>query len=207
MRVYRQWVAFRVRAVTVRRDPHHLVHPSRWRGNTAVALEIERKFVLAEAPARRLLTGWDVTRIEQTYLAVDDPARVRVRRVDHDGIVTYFRTAKRKVGIAGVRDEFENEITRAEYRALKTLADPNRRTVRKKRYTFGFAGRVFELDHVREPAQVWLLEVELGTIDELTAPITLPPMLKIAAEVTGVRGWTNASIARAGLPAGVLAAR
>src|SRR5689334_20275423 len=97
-------------------------------------VEIERKFLLSRAPSSRTLRalGVELVRIRQTYLAVQGPARVRVRRAERDDLTTYTRTAKRKVGF-GVRDESETEISKEEYRVLLALADPRRRPVVKRR--------------------------------------------------------------------------
>lgn len=161
-------------------------------------LEIERKFLLSTVPdlTDPLLAGAEVKRIHQTYLAVDTPARVRVRRVvSADEAVSFWHTTKHKVG-PGIRDEVEAEITSAEYEALLALKDPKRHTVVKDRYVFGFDGNVFELDHVTSPRELWLLEVELSAVEDLTAPISLPLGVALDDEVTGKKGFSNAAIAK-----------
>lgn len=160
-------------------------------------VEIERKFLLSRAPSSRTLRalGVELVRIRQTYLAVQGPARVRVRRAERDDLTTYTRTAKRKVGF-GVRDESETEISKEEYRVLLALADPRRRPVVKRRHVFGHAGRVFELDEFLSPRRLWMLEVELPDVDSLHLPLEIPPQLAVAREVTGDGQYSNASLAR-----------
>jgi len=160
-------------------------------------VEIERKFLLASPPSPRALSRLraDVIHILQTYLAVEGPARVRVRRSDRDGVTTFTRTAKRKVGF-GVRDESETEITKTEYVALLRVADQTRRPIRKRRHVFGHAGRIFELDEILAPRRLWLLEVELTSVEELHTSIRLPERLAIQREVTGQAGYSNAALAR-----------
>ena len=160
-------------------------------------VEIERKFLLTRPPSLRALERLraDIIHIDQTYLDVDGPARVRVRRSRRDGVTTYTHTAKRKIGF-GVRDESETEITKNEYRALLSLADPTRRPIRKRRHVFGFSGLIFELDEILAPRRLWLLEVELPTLDHLHLPLSLPPRLPAATEVTGSPRYSNAALAR-----------
>ena len=159
-------------------------------------LEIERKFLLEAAPAPEALErdfGARAVEIEQTYLTSDDPAvELRVRRRSQGAASTYFFTEKRPLS-ALARYERERRITPLEYQRLLVSADPARSRVVKTRYCFAHDGLYFELDHVRAPRDLWILEVELT---EENAEVRLPDGLVVAREVTQDRRFTNAEIAR-----------
>ena len=96
-------------------------------GNEA-GLEIERKYLLADAPAASDLAALGARQvlIEQVYLRTEDEWVRRVRRTDRGGTVRHVFTRKRDVaGI--VREELESDLTAEEYARLMAEADPARR--------------------------------------------------------------------------------
>ena len=155
--------------------------------------EIERKFVLDERPALGTppLDGARKLAIEQTYL-LRDRGTERVRLVREDGRPErYVHTTKRRIS-ALTREEEEREVDRDEYLLLLERRDPGRGTIRKIRYVFPYAGRVFELDVFEQPPGIVLLEVELPSED---APVELPPFDGLR-EVSGDERYSNAELAR-----------
>lgn len=160
-------------------------------------LEIERKFLLAEAPnlSSPLMVSSEMVHITQTYLAVPGPARVRVRqaRTNRGGVV-FTRTAKTRITDA-VKKEDEHEISEPEYQALLTIADRRRKPIKKIRRRFLWNGMLFELDQITSPSALWVLEIELKTEEEVYADLALPPGIKIDREVTFEKGWSNATLA------------
>ena len=159
-------------------------------------MEIERKYLLAGAPSEAELAdlGARPNRIEQVYLRSDDEWVRRVRKVESDGRTRYVATNKRE--IAGItREEHEEELDAATYdRILLADADPSRRTVRKVRHVFPFAGHVLELDVFIEPPGLVLLEVELEDASELPP---LPPVIRarLVREVSLEGAYMNHAIA------------
>jgi CYTH domain-containing protein/thymidylate kinase len=161
-----------------------------------VALEIERKFLLAQSPdlsAEPLLSA-QLFEITQTYLRSDDPAverRVRLRA--HAGQETHIYTEKRPTEAdARTREEIEARISRSEYRRLIAEADPSRQPLIKARRTFVFANHVFELDSYSE-RDLHILEVELHDADE---HVQLPPNLLVDREVTADPAYRNHALAQ-----------
>lgn len=156
--------------------------------------EIERKFVLPEQPdlEHAPLAGSSRIVIEQTYLegADGETERVRLTR-DDEGEERYYHTVKRRVSDL-TREETELQIDRAEYLELWRRRDPARGTIRKTRYRFPYAGRVFELDVFDDPGGIVLLEVELPSEDE---QVQLPPFAGLR-EVTGDAEYSNSELAR-----------
>lgn len=155
-------------------------------------VEIERKFLLAEAPDAATLPAAKRFEIEQTYLVSANPDReVRVRRrSDEHGNATYYRTEKVRLS-AAVREEVERIISAREYLRLLSQADPERKPIRKTRYCFAYAAQQFELD-VYHDLELAVLEAELT--DETDA-LELPPFVAVEREVTGEREFSNASLA------------
>lgn len=156
-------------------------------------LEIERKWLLSAAPPTALLAGAVPVDIEQMYLPPDGQTERRIRARTHDGHITYFHTTKTpKAGSAG-RVEREQIITAETYHMLAGMRWPSTEVIRKRRFCFVRGSQHFELDHLTEPVDAWLLEAELITAD---TEVTVPAELAIAGEVTADPRWRNATIAR-----------
>lgn len=164
-----------------------------------VPYEIERKFVVDEPDVGVLdAAATSVSEIEQTYLVNADGHAERVRRRvvrDADGGRTQL-THTRKVPVSrGVVEEYEREIDGTEYADLLATADSTRRPVIKTRWVVPHAGRVFEIDRIVSPRQLWLMEVELPQADDVDADVELPPFATGAVEVTGDPAYSNKSLA------------
>ena len=167
-------------------------------------IEIERKFRLRVAPDEATLTahGAVVKQIEQVYLRLDPaatgpdaPEAARVRRTQlADGSVTYRRTTKRRVGAFSF-DEVEDVITEREWIAALATADPDRQPVRKTRHVVAHGDQALEIDVFEMPRDLVVLEVELGSEDEV---VDLPAWIGEWREVTGDDRYLNVSLARRG---------
>ncbi len=159
-------------------------------------LEIERKYLLAGAPAASDLAalGAREVRIEQAYLRAEDEWVRRVRRTDRGGTVRHVFTRKRDVaGI--VREELETDLTADQYARLLADADPARRVIRKTRHVFSSGRWTLELDVFDEPPGLVLLEVEL---DDAADVPELPPAIAalVVREVSTEAAYTNHELAR-----------
>lgn len=169
-----------------------------------VPYEIERKLLIEEPDVAALEAGaTSVSRIVQTYLTTDDGSAERVRRREvrdvHGERVQL--TTTRKVGVsAGVVEEYEREIDQQEYADLLRRSDPARLPVVKTRWVVPYAGRTIEVDHLEEPRDLWLLEVELPGEADLTAELELPAYLVATAEVTGDDRYSNKNLALPEVP-------
>ncbi len=161
-----------------------------------MALEIERKFLVGDLDAAALAAAAvDEFEIEQTYLTAELGESLRVRRsVRPDGSEERVETRKRRVS-SRTREEFERLLEADEYRLLVERRDPERRTIRKRRFKVPLAGGlVCEIDVFAGPlAGLVLAEVELPSED---APFELPGWLAIAREVTDDPAYTNAALAQ-----------
>lgn len=156
--------------------------------------EIERKFLIEYPDISWLESQPECRRVEivQTYLAAKPGEEVRVRQWCENGSCRYFRTVKRPVS-AVKRVEVERELTREEYLALLSEADPALQPLHKTRYRLSREGQCFEIDIYPFWKDKAILEIELS--DE-KQEIHFPKELKILKEVTGEEEYKNASLAR-----------
>lgn len=156
--------------------------------------EIERKFLIRRPAAAWLEANCEGSDIIQTYLkteATGHSDRVR-RREGKDGVV-YTHTVKRRISDLR-REEQEREISEGEYLALLQRADPERRSIEKRRYVLAYEGKDFEIDVYPFWQDRAVMEIELA--DEAEA-VKLPPEIEIIKEVTQDRRYTNAALAKA----------
>jgi CYTH domain-containing protein len=152
--------------------------------------EVERKFLVdavpdevGAAPARRLRQG---------YLAGEGGVEVRIR----DDAGTPSLTVKGGGGLTRV--EVELALDPGQFEALWPLTE-GRRVDKVRRAWPSPDGVVVELDEFDGPlAGVRVAEVEF--VDEAAASAWTPPPW-MGVELTGVRGWSNAELARHGRPA------
>jgi adenylate cyclase len=153
-------------------------------------LEIERKFVLTEAP------GWlgdsRSKRIEQGYLALGEGEGTEVRlRASDDELQL---TAKR--GSGEVRREEEIELSREQFDSLWPLTEGRR--VSKTRYSRDHDGLTIEIDVYRGALEGLITaEVEFAS-EESSREFEAPSWL--GQEVTGNDRYANESLAVSGAP-------
>jgi CYTH domain-containing protein len=130
--------------------------------------------------------------IAQTYLRGKKGTTERVR-ARHVGtrIPEYTHTIKRRVSKMA-SEEVEKTIDADTYTTLLSRKDPKCRTLVKKRRVFTWEDLVFELDFFPAHDMV-VLEVELESEDQ---PVTLPPFLTIAREVSEDADFKNSNLAK-----------
>ena len=157
---------------------------------TVRAIEIERKFLVAEPPSD--LERWPSTAIEQGYLAItDDRPEVRVRRRGGRAFLTV------KAGAGRVRVEEEIEIEPDRFERLWPLTEGLR--IEKTRYEIeADGGLVIELDvYTGDLAGLVVAEVEF---DSETAAEAFAPPEWFGADVTEDVRYKNQRLARDGAP-------
>lgn len=108
-------------------------------------MEIERKFLVKDINAiNEIISKYPKKTITQDYLYVDDYTAVRKRKIEENGNTKYVYTVKTmKIGISV--NEFEKEITKEEYDALKINVEYI--TLSKDRYVIPYVdGLKIEVD-------------------------------------------------------------
>lgn len=150
--------------------------------------EIERKFRVARVPDDEVRGPG--AGLRQGYVAVDGDVEVRVR--DEDGACTL--TVKGGRGLE--RAEVEVAIAPVEFDELWALAGD--RTIDKTRHRIPVGELTAELDlYAGRLAGLAVVEVEFASraeADGFVAPDWF------GAELTGRQGWSNAALARDGIP-------
>lgn len=150
-------------------------------------MEIERKYLLRECPARA--RDGECLLVEQGYLP-GGLVRERLRRTVRGEQVEYWRSIKAGRGVSRVEVE---EVVDAElFARLWPLTEGSR--VAKRRYRIPEGAHTWEVDEFLDRDLV-LAEVELDHEDEAVA---LPPWLAavVEREVTGEPGFLNSALAR-----------
>lgn len=159
-----------------------------------VPLEKEDKFLIEALDTAAIPVKWNESQITQDYLVSPTAGEERRVRARSDGDSTsYYYTVKRAVS-PGVRVEEEKMITRREYEALRTLRNPEKCTIKKRRVCFFWKEQFFEVDLFEEP-QPGLMLMEAERTDR-TPDLELPPFVKVIRNVTDEKQYSNAEIAR-----------
>ncbi len=143
--------------------------------------EVERKFRVARVPDG---TPEGVP-MRQAYVAIDGEVEVRIR----DAGGTYTLTVKGGSGLE--RAEVEIAIDAAQFEELWPLAGD--RHVEKRRARIELGEVVAELDRY-EGRLAGLAVVEVEFADRSAADGFVPPSW-FGAELTGLKGWSNAALA------------
>lgn len=135
-----------------------------------MALEIERKFLIAVQPETLIQEGkikvLHKQSIWQTYLAIDETQELRVRKLKNEdtGVLSYTHTFKNGNGVQ--REEVEYEITEGIYEQV--VGAFGFVPLTKSRITADWGGRVIEID-VYDQIHLSVLEVEFETLEEANA--------------------------------------
>jgi adenylate cyclase len=158
----------------------------------AVAIEIERKFLVAEVPAD--LGDRPSGRLRQGYLAVEPGgSEVRIRQ-DH---ATTVLTVKRGTGRTRVEEEVP--IERAAFDRLWPLTE-GRRVEKVRHLVPAGDGLVLEVD-VYDGDLEGLVVAEVEFPSEAAADAWAPPAW-LGAEVTADERYKNHNLAVDGIPSG-----
>lgn len=155
-----------------------------------MGLEIERKFLVTDAPDPDLVVG--EARLRQGYLAVDGPVEVRLREVDGTTTLTV------KAGAGLTRTEVEAVLAPDDADGLWPHTAGRALAKRRQRVSIG-DDTIAELD-IYDPPLDGLRVVEVEFDDADAAAAFVPPAW-FGREVTGEPGWSNADLARHGAPA------
>ncbi len=153
-----------------------------------MTIEIERKFVLNEIPGADVLGPGEPLR--QGYIAEEDDVAVRIRISERAATLTV------KAGTGLSRTEVDKAISRAEAEALwpHTLG----RRIEKTRHRVAQGDHVAEVDvYAGALSGLCTAEVEFDSVDDAA---TFTPPDWFGREVTGQAEWSNAALARHGLP-------
>ncbi len=157
-------------------------------------VEIERKYVI-KLPQRAVLAcldGYSESEILQIYLKGAPGLTHRVRRRTEVGVSVFTETKKRRID---KMSSFEDECEIDEQR-FSELAKEQREgsmPILKRRITFIYEERLFEIDIYPSWTKSCIMEIELSTREE---EIIFPPFIEIIADVTGEKAYSNSSMSQ-----------
>ncbi len=152
-------------------------------------MEIERKFLVTELPPE--LDSVVGISIRQGYVAIaDSDFELRFRQKDS----SFYQTIKQGSGL--VRQEYEIELTRDQFKSLWPLTESRR--IQKVRYKLPLGDLICEVDIFGEPLKgLQLVEVEFDSVEQSN---TFMPPDWFGNEVTEDRRYKNRQLALHGLP-------
>ncbi len=152
-------------------------------------MEIERKFLVTELPPE--LDSVVGISIRQGYVAIED-SDFELRFRQKDG--SFYQTIKQGSGL--VRQEYEIELTRDQFKSLWPLTESRR--IQKVRYKLPLGDLICEVDIFGEPLKgLQLVEVEFDSVEQSN---TFMPPDWFGNEVTEDRRYKNRQLALHGLP-------
>lgn len=157
-------------------------------------LEIERKYIIEKPAAERMMAESSYTSSEIVQIYLTSPLGVtrRVRSREYASGTRYFETTKVRVDKMSSK-ELEREIDREEFDRLATEIAEGSRPIIKARHTFDYLGQTFEIDVYPEWERTCVMETELPSRDTV---VTFPDFIRIIAEVTGDKRYSNAAMSR-----------
>lgn len=160
--------------------------------NTAV--EIERKYVILMPDFEKLAhyDGYECSEITQTYLSSYENVTRRVRKRVFADRTVYTETSKRRIDRLSAFED-EREIGEEEYEACLSEMAPGSTPVRKHRHVIYYSGACFEIDVYAQWQRSCIMETELSHRDET---VKMPPDIRVIAEVTGDKKYSNAAMSR-----------
>ncbi len=162
--------------------------------NKNTKVEIERKYIIALPCAEDMKAygKYTVSTITQSYIPDHNGVTHRVRMREYPDRTEYTETVKVRIDSISAYED-EREIDEAKYLSIIEDGGDAVATLKKTRHTFEYLGQLFEIDVYPEWKNTCIMETELK---EKEATPKMPPLIKIIAEVTGDRRYSNASMSR-----------
>jgi len=165
--------------------------------------EIELKFFLPEFYENMIPETCKFSTLHQIYLDRPDRPGIecRVRAKEDNRIFSYFYTEKTPTNEDGVRAEHEEQINKIRFEELCTLyRNPAWNDIHKKRYKIPFEDNLLELDvYSCKLTGLVVCECEFTSVEEMKV-FRMPEYLGRAIDVTADRSFSNAKLAKQGMP-------
>jgi CYTH domain-containing protein len=152
-------------------------------------LEIERKYLLRGMPVLPERVGRRALTIDQGYIP-GERVKERLRKVEDDGAVRWYRSVKLGKGLS--RLEFEDECSAEVFDTMWPLTRGRR--LSKRRHVIPEGPLNWEIDEFLDRELV-LAEVEIPTAETV---VTIPAWIAavLDREVTGEMPYLNSTLAR-----------
>ena len=158
------------------------------------AVEIERKYIIEKPDIGVIekMNGYTVSDIVQIYLPAAAGQTHRVRSRSYGDKTVYIETRKIRIDKMSVT-EIERELDKEEFLRLSENILEGTRPIIKRRHTFDMGGVIAEIDVYPEWERTCIMETELPSRD---TEVKMPSFIRIIAEVTGDKRYSNAAMSR-----------
>ncbi len=157
-------------------------------------IEIERKYIIKKPDMDFIKSCDEFTESEILQIYLTSPAAVthRIRSRAFSSGVVYTETKKHRIDKMSAVEE-EREISENDFNLLFDNIKEGTVPIKKKRYTFSYRGKIFELDVYPQWKDTCILETELASREER---VEFPSFIEVLEEVTGNPAYSNAGMAR-----------
>ena len=155
-------------------------------------MEIERKFLLKEFPD---LSGTRVIaekKIEQYYAGITDEEELRIRSINDSVFKLTFKSGRNMV-----RDETNQEISKQLFERIKDKCSDSR--IRKTRTIVESGDVLIAIDSYKDD-ELYIAEIEFGTMKEAIQYNDIPTWLNVEKEVTTDERYKNRNFSLQGVP-------
>lgn len=159
-----------------------------------IPIETERKFLI-HIPSFADLekqNNFSIKSIIQTYLQSDGKKNIRVRSIVENNNTKYIKTIKERISTLSCYED-ESVISYDEYTSLLLLADKEKRSIHKTRYSFEYCGHILEIDVYDFWNDRATLEIELKDENE---DFSIPSFIKIIKEISADSRYKNTNLAK-----------
>ena len=159
-----------------------------------IPIETERKFLI-RIPAFADLekqSNFRIRSITQTYLQSNDNKSARVRKIIENGETSYVKTVKERISVLSCYED-EHFISLDEYNSLLLLADKEKKSIQKTRYSFEYCNHILEIDVYDFWNDRATLEIELKDENE---QFSIPTFIEIIKEISTDGRYKNTNLAK-----------
>ena len=162
--------------------------------NKNIPIETERKFLIRIPNYANMASqmNFRLREITQTYLQKDGKKNIRVRTIIENGQTSYIKTIKERISVLSCYED-ERIISLEEYKSLLLIADKEKKSIHKTRYSFEYCGHILEIDVYDFWNDRATLEIELKSEDET---FSIPSFIEIIKEISADGRYKNTNLAK-----------
>ena len=160
----------------------------------SIPVETERKFLI-RIPSFDIIASqknFRIRKIVQTYLQSEGKKNARVRSIVENGENVYIKTVKERISTLSCFED-EHTISLKEYEELLLIADKDKKSINKTRYSFEYCNHILEIDVYDFWDDRATLEIELQSEDE---EFSIPSFIEVIKEISADGRYKNTNLAK-----------
>ena len=161
---------------------------------SSTPIETERKFLIRipSIEAMQSQKNFRIRNITQTYLQSEGKKNSRVRAVIENNVTSYIKTVKERISTLSCYED-EHNISLEEYKTLLLIADKEKKSIHKTRYSFEYCDHILEIDVYEFWNDRATLEIELQSEDE---KFSIPSFIEVIKEISTDGRYKNTNLAK-----------